>query len=122
MYTNAIEVMGFLASEPYDADLRFGQAKMGNPRFSSEISFMTIQPILQYKHVVAALYEVGFIIATENKFYTCHLLLVIREEAAGLMIFQRRPSGVHDEGPFSNITDFVTLTDGTPACRTLPSS
>ncbi len=115
MYTNAIEVMGFFASEPYDADLRFSQARMGNPRFSSEISFITIQPILQYKHVVAALYQVGLIIATENRFYTCHVLLVVREEAAGLMNFQRRPSGVHDEGPVSNMTDFVTLTDGTPA-------
>ncbi len=65
--------------------------------------------------MVATLYEAGLIIATENRFYTCQLLLVVREEAAGLMSFQCRPSGVHNERPFLNVTDFVTLTEGTPA-------
>lgn len=79
--------MSLFASYPYDAQLRFDQFEVSSPDFCTELSITRIQPVLQSKRVVAALYKTGLAIANGNKFHRNLVFLNIEEKLAGLLAF-----------------------------------
>ena len=107
----AIQSMTLLAEQPYDAFVQFTDLVISGPK-RLELTVEILRQILQYKHIVAALYEVGVKIASESKYYRCLATLDVGGVEGGNLTFQPVTLGAHDE---NRSTHHVALAERIPA-------
>ena len=108
--------MALLAEQPYDAEVPFTNAVIHGPKHV-DLAFELVRSILQYKHIVAALYEVGVKIASESKYYRCLATMDVGAVEGGNLTFRPVTPAVHDEDWLLNSTHHSALAERIPASR-----
>ena len=112
----AIQSMVLLVGQPYDAKVSFTNAIIRGPKHV-ELGFELVRSILQYKHIVAALYETGVKIASESKYYRCLAMMDVGAVEGGNLTFRPVTPLAHDETWPLNSTHHVALAERIPTSR-----
>ena len=110
-----IQSMVILVQQPYDAQA-FANLVIIGPR-RVELGFELLRSVLQYKHVVAALYELSVKMASESRYYRCLATMSVGAVEGGNLTFRPRTPAVHDNHLSLNSTHPVALVEPSPGSR-----